>query len=61
MYNPNFCQKFTPYLDPDTWLDENGYHREWKNRPLVKDAPQSAIDAFNEFKKLEAEKDNLYV
>ena len=55
MYNPDFWSKFEPYLDPDTWQDENGNIVDWKNRSLVKDAPQTAIDAFNEYKELEKE------
>jgi hypothetical protein len=55
MYYPDFYQEFTPYLDPKTWCDKDGNMQDWKNRSLVIDAPQSAIDAFIEFKKLELE------
>jgi len=47
MYNPEFCQEFTPFLD------ENGYIIDWKDRSLLKGAPQSAKDAFNKFKIME--------
>lgn len=53
MYNPEFCQEFTPFLDPDTFLDENGHIIDWKDRSLLKGAPQSAKDAFNKFKIME--------
>jgi hypothetical protein len=54
---------FTPYFDPDTEFDTNGNQNPWKNRALVKNAPQSAIEAFNEFKKLEtkAELNGIYI
>jgi len=58
MYNPDFTSQFEPYLDPETWLDDEGHIVDWKDRKLIKNAPQSAIDAFNEFKKLEAETNN---
>ena len=62
MYNPEFCMKFTPYLDPKTWENESGRLVPWKDRVLIKDAPQSAIDAFEEYKRLEAEseKNGIY-
>ena len=40
---------FELYFDPET--EKN----DWVERSLVKDAPQSAIDAFEEFKRLETE------
>jgi hypothetical protein len=55
MYDPSFCMKFEPYLDPETYLDEDGDMRRWEDRSLVKNAPQSAIAAFEEYKKLKAE------
>lgn len=59
MYLSEVYQEFEPFLDPETWLDENGHIIDWKNRSLVKNAPQSAKDAFEKFKKLEAEADKL--
>ena len=50
-----FEQQFIPYLDPETENDENGKHKNWADQSLVKNAPQSAIDAFEEFKKKEIE------
>ena len=63
MYEPDFCQKFTPYLDPETWINEDGSTNDWKDRSLVKNAPKSAINAFKQFKKLErkAEKKGILV
>jgi len=55
MYISEVFSGFEPYLDPETWLDENGHIVDWKNRTLVKDAPQSAKEAFKRYKKLEAE------
>jgi hypothetical protein len=54
MYDPDFIHKFREYFDPETSRDENGDNRDWKDRSLIKNAPQSAIDAFNKFKELEA-------
>jgi hypothetical protein len=55
MYDPNFIHKFCEYLDPESRIDEDGEIRDWKDQSLVENAPQSAIDAFNRFKELEAE------
>jgi hypothetical protein len=55
MYEPDFIAQFEPYLDYEPYLDENEQLIPWKDRKLVKTAPQSAIDAFNEFKELEAD------
>ena len=55
MYDPEFLMKFEPYLDPETYLDEDGDMKRWEDRSLIKNAPQSAIDAFEEYKKLEEE------
>ena len=55
MYYPDFMLKFTPYLDVNTENDGKGNHRDTIDMSLVKDAPQFAVDAFEEYKRLEAE------
>jgi hypothetical protein len=53
----NLKKEFEEYLDPDTWY-EKGHLKYMENRTLINSAPQSAIDAFTEFKKIEEEKLN---
>jgi hypothetical protein len=48
-------RQFEEYLDPETWYDQ-GHLKYMEDRTLIESAPQSAIDAFDEFKKLEANK-----
>jgi len=50
MINPDFLELFFNYLDPKTEFDDKGKKRAWKDQSLVPDAPQSAIDAFEEYK-----------
>ena len=42
---------FEDYIDPNSELDDDGDIKPCSKRTLIKDAPQSAIDAFERFKK----------
>ena len=61
MYDPEFMGKFISYIIYEPYTDENGQLIPLINRSLVKDAPQSAVDAFNEFKKLETKVEKGYL
>jgi hypothetical protein len=55
MYDPDFIAQFEPYINMEPYEDDEGRLIPLKNRSLFDNAPQSAIDAFNEYKRLEAE------
>jgi len=52
--------EFWPYLDPETELYANGESKLCIERSLVKNAPQSAIDAFEEYKKDYKDHEKVY-
>ena len=52
MIYSEYIEQFESYLDPNTWEDKNGHPRGIDKRSLVKDAPQSAIDAFSAYLKI---------
>jgi len=56
-------EDFIDYIDPETFLDKNDNIVSMWRRKLLPDAPQSAIDAFKEYKKMmiEAEKKGIYL
>jgi hypothetical protein len=63
MWSYEAVEPFIDWFDPASERDEKGNHVDWKDRKLLPDAPQSAIDAFEEWRKLEkqAEKEGVYL
>ena len=52
MIHPDIMIPFIDYLDPKTEFDDKGEKRAWEDKSLVPDAPQSAIDAFEQYKEI---------
>jgi len=58
---PEVFADFKEWITPD-YKDADGNLVSWHKRPLLPNAPQSAIDAFNEYKELMkwAEENHVY-